>query len=184
MNVEVGQLLNGTEKKDAIHVAIYPAIANKTLHPATPVTLLDENQDIAVQCPAGVSFGIVDPFLQKPVKAGERFYIFVNPNTITSLRHDWTHPALKPDQDVGHDTKEWAKRWMIDLGQKYGMNYDELMWAGEKWIDEGKVLTVHGTLDITNAWNEEERAKYWECIEIITGKKPPSIEDEPFSCSC
>ena len=42
----------------------------------------------------GSPVGIVDPFLKEPVEPGERFYIFLFPNTVTGLRHVWTHPAF------------------------------------------------------------------------------------------
>ncbi len=39
--------------------------------------------------------GIVDPFLQRSVLQGQRFYLCLFPGTVTSLRHVWTHPALE-----------------------------------------------------------------------------------------
>lgn len=89
---EVGKLIEGPAFRDAIHVAIAPVVAAHGVCPGDPVGLVPGSSDTV--CSAEPSVGIVDPFLEEPVEAGKRFYLFLYPNTVTSLRHSWTHPAF------------------------------------------------------------------------------------------
>lgn len=75
--IALGNLATPEAKRDAVHIAIVPMIATKELQPAEML-----------------ANGIVDPFLTKPVQVGERFWLCLFPNTVTSLRHVWTHPAF------------------------------------------------------------------------------------------
>lgn len=90
---EVGKLITGQAFRDAIHVAIAPVVAGEQLAPGTRVVLVNgvARDGAWIKTP---SIGIVDPFLERPVYVGEKFYIFLFPNTVTSLRHAWTHPAF------------------------------------------------------------------------------------------
>ena len=94
-NVPVlGKLIEGVAFRDAIHIAVYPAIAGEDLEPGERVGFLDDG---LMYCHADDSknIGIVDPFLHQGVGEGYKFWLCLFPNTVTSLRHVWTHPAFK-----------------------------------------------------------------------------------------
>lgn len=94
---KVGQLItDGTRARDAIHVAIIPVTANSVLFPCQQIGLVESGgPDVVVDAGVANPIGIVDSFLAKDVQKGERFYLFLFPGTVTSLRHVWTHPVFE-----------------------------------------------------------------------------------------
>ncbi len=97
--VKLGKVLDNNTKayRDAVHVAVCPVTAGVTLEPGERVGLTGgqgESGYHVVANEVGKCIGIVDPFLEGPVQPGESFYLFLFPNTVTSLRHAWTHPAF------------------------------------------------------------------------------------------
>ena len=90
----IGQLLDDTAKRDAIHVAIAPVVAAHDLAPGQRVGFVKAGNCELVGTGAA-SIGIIDPFLRDVVREGERCWLFLYPNTVTSLRHEWTHPLFK-----------------------------------------------------------------------------------------
>jgi hypothetical protein len=91
---QLGKLIeDGDRRRDAIHIAVAPVTAAGPLHPGQHVGLLHAD-DAELVGPCDSPIGIVDPFLAAPVEPGQRFWLFLYPNTITSLRHAWSHPAF------------------------------------------------------------------------------------------
>lgn len=89
-DTKLGQLLDSTATRDAIHIAIAPVIAAHSLVPGAHVGLNEKGEALYTASP----IGIVDPFLAAMVKAGERFYLCLYQQTVTDLRHHWQHPAF------------------------------------------------------------------------------------------
>jgi hypothetical protein len=92
----IGQLIDETAKRDAIHVAIAPVIAAQRLEPGQRVGLVKKgNSELVGFGPGIASVGIVDPFLPHAVEEGQHCWLFLFPGSVTSLRHEWTHPLFK-----------------------------------------------------------------------------------------
>lgn len=89
---KLGQLPDNTAARDAIHIAITPVTSAERLTPGQHVGLIPGTFDRVTTTTPHV--GIVDPYLTSPVQPGQRFYLCLYPQTVTSLRHEWTHPAF------------------------------------------------------------------------------------------
>lgn len=88
----LGTIIDHTQKRDAIHLAVLPVVAKgKPLYPGDHVKLVNGE---AYWTEVGQGTGIVDPFLTTVVAPGQHFWMVVYPRTITSLRHVWDHPAF------------------------------------------------------------------------------------------
>lgn len=113
----LGTILEGTEGRDAIHLAVEPVIAAEKMFPGHHVRLMADGRaggGLPKDC-----VGIVDPFLPRPVERGERFWLVVYPRQITSLRHVWTHPAFPEAVPSASATASPATR---DVGQQIEEN--------------------------------------------------------------
>lgn len=93
----LGQLAGDDARRDAVHIAVAPVMAGQDLVPGQHVGFgnsKDARTSTVVILERTRCIGVVDPFLSAPVRKGERFWIFLYPGTVTSLRHVWTHSAF------------------------------------------------------------------------------------------
>lgn len=143
----IGKLVDVDSQRDAVHIAVAPVYAASVLSPGQHVGLLNGEASVGAE---GL-VGIVDPFLIGPVLPGERFWLFLYPNTIESLRHDWAHPAFPriwpgeasppPDDDVAGARAE-IEAIAADMGQRRvgRSGVDEVLRSGPPY----DVLSPHG----------------------------------------
>jgi hypothetical protein len=138
--------------------------------------------------------GIVDPFLKKRVKEGERFLLIVYPRQITSLRHVWSHPDFKEDNksEVNSElskslSQAWLREWCeshdcpdyeIVMGAISGTLENKSESYGNAYNYEADYLTFYGY----NAHTEVPR-EFWDHVEIVLGRQV-AHRPEYFSCSC
>lgn len=89
----LGQTPAADARRDAVHVAVAPVVAGQRLSPGEHVGFGGNGLVYPGMSPV---IGVVDPFLVETVKPGQRFWLYLYPGTVTSLRHVWSHPAFKP----------------------------------------------------------------------------------------
>jgi hypothetical protein len=115
--LKLGQLLGPEAGRDAVHVAIAPVVAAEVLQPGQRIEFAEDGDYEKVKGSRQhyEGLGIVDPFLRNPVQVGQRFYIWLTPNTIKSLRHVWVHPAF-PLEKPPHvpESEEWLRAYAVE----------------------------------------------------------------------
>ncbi len=164
----LGSIIGASEKRDAIHLAVEPIEAAEDLLPGLHVGIVEGKASRY----GSKHVGIVDPFLLRTVKKGERFWLIVYPRQITSLRHVWEHPDFAPSEFApGEKTqKEASEQWLrkfdlIENAKLYLSDND--YWCEERFEGEGI------------------GDDFWVHFENVTGiKKPSDVGSNFLSCSC
>lgn len=197
----LGRLIGAGEerRRDAIHIAVVPMTAGVPLEVGEHVGLDHVGNASSYHVP---HVGIVDPYLKKPVMSGERFWLFLYPGTVTSLRHHWSHPAFGDEDsssgsaakavDVAAGVKAASIAWMREWAIEH-MAFDYFDWHGESnrtptkeegdrvyeyAVRAGYTLSVGSCMDSRDYIDDE----WWRHWEVITGKK--GRRGEYFSCGC
>ena len=171
-NLQIGKIINGQQNRDAVHMAIAPVVAGEWLKPGQRVGLCNEAAVLT-----GVEhIGIVDPFLTGEVEEGARFWLFLFPGSITSLRHNWTHPAF-PDSEplVGLEAaKDWLRSFALNVAD---VTYEDLI--------EGTAQFLDPDFHAPTRWGSgfEVPSEFWIYYQVVTGKKF-AVKPEFFHCSC
>lgn len=176
----LGMLIGPNEKRDAIHLAVIPCVAKECLQPGEHVTACGMGK----YTPTVPTVGIVDPFLPRGVKEGERFWLVIYPRKITSLRHVWTHPEFPEEIGISLSEIEKSRAWMQDclniIDCHDSLNtVDDLLEAAKKYLKDGSQVTFYE--DIDNNIPDD----FWNHFEILTNQKVPDRERRSFfKCYC
>jgi hypothetical protein len=172
----ISQLIKGKAERDAIHIAIAPVTAACDLNPGQDIGFIAHGNIDLVGINPTKSIGIVSPFLKKPVKRGQKFFMLLYPNTITSLRHDWTHPDFVQGTD---SAKVSSQLWVNKYAQELSVDLEELMDAAERHIKHGDYWSQGGRFE--GMYIDSE---FWVHYEILKDTKVDDKEASFFSCSC
>ncbi len=169
--LNLGQLIEGEQQRDAIHIAVAPVEAGETLQPGSHVGILADGSVGDCDNP----IGIIDPFLERKVRKSEKCWLFLYPNTVTGLRHDWTHPAFiaKPYNRVSE-----SEQWLRCYATRIDVDYDELMANAGDAALHGAYWSEGGRFEGMSVEDE-----FWDHWEIVTGRKAIH-RIGMFSCSC
>lgn len=185
---KLGTILSGDERRDAIHIAVAPVLARERLKPGEPVGLAVGRTDVADRFQPPL--GLVDPFLQTIVEPGQQFYLFLYPQTITSLRHEWVHPAFDRGDGVPPasspalvPTKEESRTWMGEFRERWNFNEDDIkrVAAYPDAYMTARDRDLHSKDELG-----EDYELFWKHLENITGRRFDEEwrEGTGWSCVC
>jgi len=167
------------EERDAVHVAIIPALATERLKPGQRVAFTTNTGPQAAR--SKNAMGVVDPFLYDDVQEGEYFWMVLNPGSITSLRHDWEHPLIGPREAARTPRLSTSsEKWIQEYAAEIGLNYHDLIAAAQRYLSDGEYLDRGGLLDGVYL-----RDEFWEHFGVVTGTVVPFDDRHNFfTCSC
>lgn len=177
----LGQILGPEAKRDAVHIAVAPVVAAEKLWPGQAIGPAEGDTGKAAR--SMTPLGIVDPFLRVPVEKGERCWMFLFPNTITGLRHEWTHPGFEPSVS----DKPASTQWLQAFAARWRFDYEELIKVATAAPGrDGGYIVAHGR-DLHSAGElGEDRDLFWRHIEVLTGRQYDEAHrgGVVWTCSC
>jgi len=188
VDLKLGSIIKPNEdvERDAIHIAVAPVTAAFKLMPGDHVGFVGADRVGITAHP----IGIVDPFMRGFVEPNDRFWLFLYPNTITTLRHHWVHPdfdrevADAPSKAIGSSTAMAkfleSQLWLKNFAENAGLSYKRLLELAKDWVDNDEY--AHGGNQFEGVYTGDD---FWVHYEIVTDTKvPPSKKHSFFSCSC
>lgn len=180
--LKLGELINDEQQRDAIHIAVAPVIADESLSPGDDIGISEGTADHATGKTMN-PIGIVDPFLSGKVLRGDRFWMFLYPNTVTGMRHHWQHPAFSGHSSAVGSDKAVSEAWLRVYAMRHN-TYDNPERAYErlvKCLKSGDLFfygtDLHGFGELDDAQDLKMHA------EIALGIKV-NWDNFEFSCSC
>lgn len=175
--------------RDAIHVAVVPMVAAVALQPGQHVGVQNGK---AIPSGTDVLVGVVDPFLSDAVKAGNRFWLFLTPNTVTGMRHHWSHPLFADADQRPKATKAESEAWLREFARTADCPSFNILIAAASGDAISCVDPRHyGTYENDGEYlffsgrdaHGEIPDEFWDHVENFTGRSCP-LRAKWFSCSC
>lgn len=190
--LQIGKLAKLPHVRDAIHIAVLSVMAGReeTLLPGQHIGFAEGGHWVTAKpSPPYQLVGIVDPFLDAPVKGLEAFWMFLYPQTITGLRHDWSHPTIAGN---GAGMKSYAEKWLMDFADSVGASYWEMMRVAATHCEDAEQAWPDYLCEGGRWEGQDTPNEFWVHFEAVTGKKPKGWEGGQgvvhlpgiFTCSC
>jgi len=182
----LGKLLDrhGDYRRDAIHVPIDPAVAGEDFIAAAKIRR--HSDGLWYRALFKEPHAIADPLLPDSIREGDRFWAWIVPGSIKSLRHAWEHPDLpspSSEDDGGATqapTQQWTEsfKWLHDAAANALLTYDELMDGAKAWLRGHESLGVKMNHDYFPEG-------FWTHYQIVTGVVvPQDRQTDFFECRC
>lgn len=182
----LGRIITTPQHRDAVHIAVAPCVASKSLAPGERVGFT--GIDGKTVGPTTEPFGIVDPFLDGGVRKGEEFWVYLFPGSITSLRHDWTHKSFPESQSPAKPAecplsaedaaKQSARIWIEAFAGNLGYTFERLMEHANDFVAYEEYAR-----DDTESYKGFDFEEFWKHYEVLTGNTP-KYKEAFFTCSC
>lgn len=176
----LGTIIDDSQKRDAIHLAVIPMVAKELLWSGSHVNV--EGEQVGI----GHGVGIVDPFLPSAVAVGEHFWCVLYPRTITSLRHVWSHPAFSDSSEFSTSV-EASRQWLAQFAQELSSSsLDDLLGAVAYATSGGRYadgFSIYMPNDL-NQYDLEPTDEFWGHWSAVTGKPKPTNAPTGFRCAC
>lgn len=170
----LGKLITTPQNRDAIHVAVAPVVATERLKPGQRIGFAEPGARLVRARLDGC--GIVDPFLAVDVEPEQSFWMWLQPGSITSLRHDWTHPQF----DANPKQAE-AVAAIQRFADACNVSYEEALDLADGHLSCGDYKNV-GEYE---GYKDADWDAFWNAYEVVRGVKVAS-DDRGwfFNCSC
>lgn len=177
---DLSKISNRPLPRDAVHVAVESVIASRTLEGGERIGFTSD--DMATVGPDREGPGVVDPFITRPVKKGEHFYMFLYPGQVKSLTHTWDLSGFKaasslppPPPSVIPTPDSAEEQRMTVFAAASGKTRMDLIKAANEYLDESGGET-YGFRPFNSDIHSYE-ADFWEDFEEVTGRCPSKMEE-------
>lgn len=202
-DVKLGKLLDphALPERDAVHIAIFPAIVGDKYVCAGEKVVLSRNEpntvfsayrnEYALEDDKLPEIGIIDPFLRivrgdgcvtESAGRGEAVWVYLYPNTVTGMIHKWSHPEI----DKAPKTMSEAELWLRRFADKWHFSYREMMDATrfDDAFEDHYIVSRGESIDHDEL--QAEMGTFWEMVERLSGTEvtPAQRELVGFACSC
>jgi hypothetical protein len=179
-------------ERDAIHIAVVQMVCGEDymsagdhvfIMPGTTDTIMSKDKCYGDHG----QIGVIDPFITEfGMKKGDRVWVFLYPNTVTGLRHEWSHPAFAEAERLAGPNVSESELWLRKFAAEWGFDYENMLDVGINPESGWGYITAQG-VDLHSVGElGEDHDLFWHHLEIMTGKKYDEFHRGKvgWSCSC